>query len=1082
MSSMQRPDDPSPILPSCGMIALFLHQVENSPSHLAFVDATEDTKVTYLELLGKVKKLAREIRKPPIDISLETPIAILAAKGLNHIIAQLATVFVGGTCVPLDPSISDDQIRIRLQDAQPVCLLVDAENKGRDLGNLHEITVAHQPLDSPTTSDETCIPKTTYAGTRSHIFYTSGTTGKPKGVQVLARGLYRMREWSKIRPSDRVGHVTNPTFDISTIDIWTTLTNGATIVNFNKTVLSSPFTFAKALKKSQVSWMTITTGIFNIVAFACPEAFSSVDILATGGEAANAMAMKLVLEHGPPRKLINVYGPTECSVWSTYHEVSLEEAASGNICIGRPIVGTDVYVLNPDSSVASRPGLTKGSTILSSVPSGSVGELCLGGACLAVGYLNRPDLTEKIFVTAKGLKKHNYNEPVRIYRTGDLVRYNEAGILEYIGRKDNQVKVHGFRVELEGIEAAITNNCAVSTAAVLKTRPPESDPGASAFLLAYIVLKPEEEGGNLEAVSAKLKEVLPWYSIPRLKVLDRLPLNTSAKVDRKKLADMYFSSIEQAAAAKPGGPEIGPSTMQKLEAIWQRTLAHPPSFIKPADNYFSLGGTSLQSATLILKIRKEFGVAVTTNALYRNPTLSSMAEYLDRGAAAEEDTDTKAAMQSDALLSESLRPLDGPIPDWRSPGEGNVFVTGATGYLGAYLVHSLLRMPEVKKIQCLIRARDSAHALSRMMAAFPQYGVQITKRDESLLTSKLTVIPGDLGQENLGLSSSVFQGLASSCSAIFHFGAAVNYVQPYSAHRAANTIGTLNIIRLGVTGRPKTIHYSSSYVVHGPTGIFRESVPFTLSEDEPLEPYLDGLMYDLGYAQSQWVAEQLLWKSIKKGIPIAIYRPGVVLGHTKTGYGNPTDFMGRLIISCIKMGTYPLLPKQRKEFIPVDHCIRDILQISYSNANLGKAYAIVPLNSFESVEWNDTFRILRECGNFDLKGLPLSSWISQLQLSEMADERLLPLMPLFTEKVYKGKTRWEVYENMAIYGTDNTRRALKNSKNPEGCSPLTKNLLMAFLKGWFHQTNNLPLMNRLKHEKAPRLHFDEVGAHAQPQC
>ncbi|KAK6356087.1 hypothetical protein TWF718_000461 [Orbilia javanica] len=1026
MPVIQQADPLNPPLPNPGMISLFLHQVEEFPSQLAFVDAAGDVSITYSELLGKVKCLAYELRKRTIPF--ESPIAILTAKGLDQIVAQLAVVFVGGTCVPLDPSISDEQIQVRLDDAQPVYLITDVENQHRQLGEVPKVSAAqaHERLDWLSVEGKECVPTPTYLETRSHIFYTSGTTGKPKGVQVLARGIYRIWQWAKMRPHDFVGHVTNPTFDISTMDIWVPLMSGATIVHFSKDILSSPFTFSKLLKQSRVSRMTITTGLFNIVAFACPDAFSSIDILATGGEAANSAAMKLVLENGPPGKLLNCYGPTECSVWSTYHEVNLQEATSGRISIGSAVVGTDLYVLSDD---------------LQPMPEASIGELCIGGSCLSPGYFNRPDLTEKAFVNVIGLTKDG--KPKRVYRTGDLVYYNEHRLLEYIGRKDNQVKIHGFRVELEGIEAVIIKHCAVSTAAVLKVQPPQSEHGASALLLAYVVLKPES--GGLQAVSDKLKEFLPWYSIPRLRPIDQLPLNTSAKVDRKRLVELYYSSLENSRKANPE------SSLEKLQSIWIQTLAQPPPTIKPNDNYFSLGGTSLQSATLILKIRREFGIALTTDALYRHQTLSAMAKYLDHGHGTEEDFGVKQHMQKDALLSEGLEPLNGPVPDWRSDAEGNVLVTGATGFLGAYLVHALLQMPETKKIQCLIRAKDIAHGMSRLLGAFTKYGISIGKNEP--LMSKLIILPGDLADPTLGLDQAAFDDISNSCAAIFHFGALVNYVQPYNVHRPANTIGTLNIIRLAVTGRPKAIHYSSSFVAHGPTGLFKG--PMTLSEDEPLDAHLEGLMYDLGYSQSQWVAEQLLWKSIQKGIPVAIYRPGFILGHSESGYGNPDDFMGRFIVSCIKMGTYPLLPKQRKEFIPVDHCVRDILHISYSNANLGRAYNIVPLNSSASVEWNDTFELLKQC-NFKLQGFPYKDWVNQLP--EIVDERLQPLIPMLKEKVYGEKTRWEVWENMAIYQTNNTREAIANSENPEGCSPLNERLLRLYLKGWFGQTENLQLM------------------------
>ncbi|KAK6500987.1 hypothetical protein TWF506_003745 [Arthrobotrys conoides] len=1048
-------DSLNPPALTCGMISLFLRQVDSFPDQLAFVDAVGDTAITYSELLGKVKALACELRRSTSTIQLEAPIAILTAKGLDNIVAQLAVVFVGGSCVPLDPSISDEHIKIRLDDCQPLYLILDEENQHRLLGDAKKITIAHTCLHW---SGEECLPAQTYPETRSHIIYTSGTTGKPKGVQVLAQGLYRTWQWANMKPHDLVGHVTNPMFDVSTLDIWATLASGATIVHFSKDILSSPFTFADALRHSRISWMTITAGLFNIVAFACPEAFSSIKVLISTGEAANSMAMKAVLktDFSKSGKLFNAYGPTECSVWCAYHEVTLEEATSGSISIGKPMIGSDLYVLDDD---------------LQPVSGTVIGELCVGGIGLSRGYLNRPDLTEKAFVSLAG---HG-----RVYRTGDLVRYNKFGVLDYIGRKDNQVKIHGFRVELEGVEAALIKNCAsaVTTAVVLKLQPRQQksepeDLEDSAFLLAFIVLKPDQEDGSLKEVSKRISEVLPWYSVPRLQAIDQFPLNGSGKVDRKKLAELYYSSSVK-LDPESRQQENSLSTMEKLQLIWHQTLARPTSaIIKPTDNYFFLGGTSMQSAALILKIRKQFGIALTTEALFRHQTLLEMTNYLDHAHdhvnTADKSFDAiKNLMKSDALLSENLEALEGPVPDWRS--DGNVFVTGATGFLGAYLVHSLLQMPEIKKVQCLVRAKNVKDGLSRIQESFAKYGIACSRAqtatgqqdEQESLMSKLVVLPGDLVDPTLGLGQAGFNDLANSCAAIFHFGALVNYVQPYTAHRPANTIGTLNIIGLAVTGRPKAIHYSSSFVAHGPTGLLNGPKIKSLPESEPLEPYLEGLMYDLGYSQSQWVAEQLLWKAIRKGIPIAIYRPGFILGHSKSGYGNPDDFMGRLVISCIKMGSYPLLPNQKKEFIPVDHCVRDLLHISSSNKNLGRAYAIVPLEPAKSPDWNDTFELLKQStnGGINLRGLPYMEWVNQLP--EIVDKRLQPLMPLFREKVYGDKTRWEVYENMPIYQTDNTRRALANSDNPEGCCGLNEGLLKLYLKGWFEQTKNFQFVTSL---------------------
>ncbi|KAJ6263861.1 hypothetical protein Dda_2433 [Drechslerella dactyloides] len=1004
MPIIQKPPSPKIILPGCGLIDLFLHQVEALPTQLAFVEG--DFKLTYAGLLAMVRRFARELRRETIEF--EQPVGILTEKGLDHIIAQLAVVFVGATCMPLDPSLSDEQLQVILDDAGSIHIVTDAGNQHRPFGSIRRFTVEHGKLSQLSEETFDCAPTRTYPDTRSHILYTSGSTGKPKGVQDLAIGIYRMIQWSGIHSADRVGHATSPSFDISLIDIWVTLICGATIINIRKDVIIDPFAFARTLKEFGVTWMHVTTGIFNIVAVACPSTFSSLRCVTTGGEAANIKAMKLVLENGPPGRLVNAYGPTECSLWCTSHEVTLEELTTGRVSIGGPIYGTEVYLLDEN---------------LKLVPGTNIGEICVGGVGVSPGYINRPDQNEKAFVTVSGISKDG--KAKRIYRTGDLACYNESRLLEYIGRRDNQVKIRGFRIELEAVETALINTELVSLAAAVKIQPPQAETGA--FLVAYVVLKPGE-GISLESVSKKLNGTLPDYSTPRLQTIDKLPLNSSGKVHHKKLIELYF-----------------------------QTCSEQSSKIGPNDNYFTLGGTSLQVATLIFKIRQEFGITITTDVFYHHQTLLEMAQYIDHGHRdGQKSVDTEKRMLEDASLSDEFEPLNGPIPDWRSGAEGDVFVTGATGFLGAYLVHALLQMPEVTTIRCLVRAKNIAHGLSRIREAFIRYGIYTAKQQERLM-SKLVVLPGDLADPNLGLDRVDFENAARSCAAIFHFGALVNYVQPYLVHRPANTIGTLNILRLAVSGRPKAIHYSSTFVAHGPTGLFNG--PITLSEDEPLDAYLKGLSYDLGYAQSQWVAEQLLWRAISKGIPIAIYRPGFILGHSQTGYGNPDDFMGRFIVSCIKMGTYPILPKQRKEFIPVDHCVRDILHISSSNANIGRAYAIVPIDPSTSVEWNETFEILRRCGDFDLRGLRYRDWVDQLP--EVVDRQLQPLMPMLKEKVYGELTRWEVYENMAVYQADNTRQAIANSKKPQGCSPLNEKLLRLYLKGWFEQTDNLELIQRI---------------------
>ncbi|KAJ8066698.1 hypothetical protein OCU04_005737 [Sclerotinia nivalis] len=308
---------------------------------------------------------------------------------------------------------------------------------------------------------------------------------------------------------------------------------------------------------------------------------------------------------------------------------------------------------------------------------------------------------------------------------------------------------------------------------------------------------------------------------------------------------------------------------------------------------------------------------------------------------------------------------------------------------------------------------------------------------------KLIVIVGDLGKSQLGMSEENFERLAIQSSVVFHLGAHVNFTQPYSFHRPANVLGMLEILRFSRTGRVKALHYVSTLSAYGPTRAITGTT--FLHEDEPPLRHLNAVSYDIGYSQSKWVAEQLVWSEISRGFPICIYRPGFVLGHSITGTLNKNDFISRLITSSIDSGFFPLLPDEYKEFIPVDFVTNSILHISSFAGNIGHAYNLVPERR-ESLDLISTLRLLGQYGGYNLQGISYKEWVDKVRQNQA--DSMHPFLPLLEENVYQDLTLWELYRDLAVYDTANTQSSLQALSQPTKPPPLDGNLIMLYLKMW----------------------------------
>lgn len=982
--------------------------------------------LSYAQLHSKAKCLANRLRQ--LDgFRSESPTAILVAPGPKDIIAQIAVLYAGGTCVPLSPSLPDQQADSRLADVGSHHLIVDAENENR-LAIPYRVCIENELATSEVIQHTYHVAVSTTLGHRTHMLFTSGTSGKPKAVQILARSILQLvyhSPFSPLNSQDRVGKVNDTSFDASLYEIWIPLLRGAIIVVLDRDVLFIPSVLAKSIDCYKVSVLLVTTAVLNLTAAACPWVFSRLRLLLSGGEIADKKAMQKILESAPPQQLINCYGPTECCVFSFAHRVTLNDCRmNGPVSIGKPIGKAIAYIL--DESFLP-------------VEDDQMGELFIGGPGISRGYFNRESQNGSSFVEIAGLAKFGLH--MRLYRTGDLVRRRKSGLVDFIGRRDNQVKIRGYRIELEAVEAALLKTGCFLQAVAMKIDSPRE--GAGSILVAFAIPLSPEENGQQNHIIEILKGFLPNYMMPRIQLIKEFPLNSNGKVDRQKLRDLILEPWRLRSNSIHSGSM---DTISRLERIWLDILALPQLQLDSDEDFFLLGGTSLQAAVLIQHIRQDFRTEISSLSLYDNSSLSSLANFINTSKDSKPPTmkDHRNEWLADSRLAEGFVLPAGGLREWRSDTEGNVFLTGATGFVGAHFLCQLLKMPEVRQVGCLVRASDAASGLLRIRESLQKYGIW-----EDSMSSVLMVIPGRLEDETLGLGQERFDKIADWASVVFHLGAHVNYSKPYSSHRPANVLGTLNVLRLAITGRrPKALHYMSSISAFGPTGMI--TGVSRILEDESILAHLDALPYDHGYAQSQWVADRMLQNTIDKGFPVAIYRPGFITGPVTTGLSNPDDFFNRLMTSCLQMGCYPILYNQRKEFITVDYVNSALLHIASSNKNLGHAFHLVPQDHSASADMIEIFEILKRLGFPNLHGLPYGEWAKRLMMKDTA-KRLKPLVPMLTEKIYKDLTRWELYENMPVYETANTIRALAGhpkSKNKISCPPLDENLMKLYLRQW----------------------------------
>jgi amino acid adenylation domain-containing protein/FkbM family methyltransferase len=591
---------------------LFEEQVEKLPDAIAVV--CEDEQLTYRELNRRANQLAHYLIKQ--GVGPETLVGICAERSLEMIIGLLGILKAGGAYLPLDPEYPKDRLAFMLEDTcAPVLLtqkklaggLSDEDGLGRSLrtiqnpkskiGNRVVVCVDGDWEEISKESEENPGSKAA-ADNLAYVIYTSGSTGKPKGVQAthgaLVNFLESMRQQPGITSKDTLLAVTTLSFDIAGLELYLPLTVGARVVMMRREAAANGRELSEKVTGSGATIMQATPATWRLLLESGWQGSKQLKILCGGEALPRELANELLDRCG---SLWNMYGPTETTIWSTVYPVY---SSDGAILVGRPIANTRLYILD---------------RYLQPVPIGVSGELCIGGAGVTRGYINRPELTAEKFIT----DPFSSESGARLYKTGDLARYLPDGNIEFLGRIDHQVKIRGFRIEPGEIEAVLSQHAAVREAVVVSR---EDVPGEKR-LVAYLVLS-KNSGSTTSELRGFLQQKLPDYMIPSVFVfLESLPLTPNGKIDRRALPAPDHARPEMEEGY------VAPRTLieELIAEIWAEVLKLEKIGIH--DNFFDLGGHSLVATQVISRARESFQVELPLRRLFESPTIAGLAERIE---------------------------------------------------------------------------------------------------------------------------------------------------------------------------------------------------------------------------------------------------------------------------------------------------------------------------------------------------------------------------------------------------------------------------------------------------------------------
>ncbi|OBT58212.1 NRPS-like protein [Pseudogymnoascus sp. 24MN13] len=870
------------------------------------------------------------------------------------------------------------------------------------------------------------------------LSFTSGSEGRPKGVlgrhYSLTRYFGWMAERFQLSSESKFTLLSGLAHDPIQRDIFTPLFLGAQLLVPSREDIQHE-KLAEWMREHKPTVTHLTPAMGQILVGGATAEFPSLERVFFVGDVLTIRDCRALRRLAINANIINMYGTTETQRAVSYYE--LPSRAKDADCLEKlkDTVPAGKGMENVQLLVVNREDRNK----LCGV--GEVGELYVRAAGLAEGYLGDPALNETRFLMnwfvdnekwVEEDKKISKDEPWRqyykgprdrLYRTGDLGRYMESGDVECTGRADDQVKIRGFRIELNDIDSNLSQNALIRDCKTLVRRDRNEEPTLVSYIVPELaewrrwlaasgVEDIEDEGTEMGTVIVyakkfrrmttevwdHLKARLPAYAVPTIYiVLNKLPLNPNGKVDKPNLPFPDVAErTEDASEEDLKNWESLTETERTVAQKWADLIrGFNPKTIRRDNGFFDLGGHSLLAQQFLLNVRKEMGAEVSINSLYKFPTLSEFSAEVDKKI-------EEARGGTDASLEELTNNLPAKFqtadPQALANSENiTVFLTGATGFLGSYLVKDILTRTRrsVKLIAHVRGAKDLAGALDRLQRSLRGYGLW---RDE--WASRLSCVVGDLAQPQLGIDDVSWKTLADEVDVVIHNGATVHWVKRYQDMMAANVISTVDALRLCNEGKPKQFSFVSSTSVLDTDTYIKLSDDMTrtgqgaILESDDMMGSKTGL--GTGYGQTKWVSEQLVREAGKRGLSGSVVRPGYILGDSETGVCNIDDFLVRMLKGCIQLSARPHIINTVNA-VPVDHVARVVVAAAFNP--LPNGVHVVHVTAHPRLRMSEYLSILEYYG-YKTPEVSYAEWKSELEKFVSAgtlekDLEQHALMPLY---------------------------------------------------------------------------------------
>ncbi|OXA89998.1 non-ribosomal peptide synthetase [Flavobacterium hercynium] len=569
---------------------LFHQQVEQFPGKEALCDDLRS--YSYAEL-NKVSNQIAEYLIASHGKKDKSPIAVLLERSANMVVILLGILKSGRPYIPLDPTFPEERLNYIIGNSQSKLLINEKEyslNTAND-----EVVISAESIFEILDSFKGASGKPVSPNNTAYIIYTSGSTGNPKGVEIGHQSLLNFLTSIQIEPGvsakDLFFSVTTYSFDISILEFFTPLIAGATLYMANHEVLSDPYLVIEKLKEVQPTVIQATPSFYQMLFHADWQGDKRLKVLCGGDLLSETLAEKLV---DNCLEIWNMYGPTETTIWSSQKKIEQPNQASN---IGKPINNTQFYILDQ---------------FLNPKPIGTTGAIYIAGDGLAKGYYKNEELSKEKFIA------NPFSNASLLYETGDVGKWNSEGEIEFLGRNDNQVKIRGYRIELGDIETQLNQIEGIENAVVLAKKGNQQE----AFLVAFILKNdnnPEEQ-----KINTILKANLPYYMIPHsIITLEKFPLTPNQKVDRKALLQLDIQqNISEADFTAPT------SDLEKKLAYYWKQVLHTKESISVNDNFFALGGHSLNAVKLIGLVSKELSFTISLKTIFDYPTIETLANHL----------------------------------------------------------------------------------------------------------------------------------------------------------------------------------------------------------------------------------------------------------------------------------------------------------------------------------------------------------------------------------------------------------------------------------------------------------------------